>query len=253
MTLDEFITRARAVHGDKYGYGTVVFVNTITPVLIYCKKCGRYFMQRPKKHMTGQGCPHCNGGARKMKEDFIAKARSIHGDLYTYDGFVYHNNKTKGTIHCNTCGRDFMMTPDNHTSKNAQGCPYCKMSHLEREVMVLLEKMGEDFVYQANKEELPWLKTSRGSFSLDFYLPQYNLAIECQGEQHYRARQRGIFTEERVEKIKRRDSEKLRRCVENDIAVRYVRYDDQEIERTVRDILNEGIIIHKMNEHGIMD
>lgn len=58
LTTDEFIKRAREVHGDKYDYSKVEYVNSVTNVCIICKKHGE-FKQRPSHHMHGCGCPKC--------------------------------------------------------------------------------------------------------------------------------------------------------------------------------------------------
>ena len=72
----------------------------------------------------------------------------------------------------------FNQTPYHHVNRG-QGCPFCKSSHLEKEVESFLkEKMIE---YKRHKR-FDWL----GLQHLDFYLPKYNIAIECQGEQHYK-------------------------------------------------------------------
>lgn len=47
--------------------------------------------------------------------------------------------------------------------------------------MSALEKNEIEFIYQANSRYFPFLKRQ----SLDFYIPKYNVAIECQGEQHF--------------------------------------------------------------------
>ena len=46
-------------------------------------------------------------------EQFIEKARSIHGDKYNYSKVNYINNKTKVTITCSEHG-DFEQIPYNH-------------------------------------------------------------------------------------------------------------------------------------------
>ena len=58
LTTEEFIKRARAVHGDKYDYSRVEYVNNRAKVIIVCPKHGE-FPQSPQKHLSGQGCPNC--------------------------------------------------------------------------------------------------------------------------------------------------------------------------------------------------
>ena len=59
LTKEEFVARARSVHGDKYDYSLVNYVNYWTPVQIICLKHG-IFNQAPDHHCTRkQGCPDC--------------------------------------------------------------------------------------------------------------------------------------------------------------------------------------------------
>ena len=58
LTTEEFIKRAREVHGDKYDYSKVEYVNALTPVVIICPKHGE-FLQRPSHHTDGRGCKKC--------------------------------------------------------------------------------------------------------------------------------------------------------------------------------------------------
>ena len=58
LTTEEFIKKAREVHGDKYDYSKVEYVNAQTPVVIICPKHGE-FLQRPSHHTDGRGCKKC--------------------------------------------------------------------------------------------------------------------------------------------------------------------------------------------------
>jgi hypothetical protein len=55
-------------------------------------------------------------------ETFIAKAKTIHGDIYNYDKAVYAGPRNKLVITCKTHG-DFERTPENHYT--GQGCKEC--------------------------------------------------------------------------------------------------------------------------------
>ena len=119
---ERFILEAKAIHGDKYDYSKVEYVNNETKVCIICPEHGE-FWQTPYNH-TGQkqGCPVCNGKKKLTKEVFIEKARAIHGDKYDYSKVEYVNNKTKVCIICPEHG-EFWQRAGNHL--NGQGCPVC--------------------------------------------------------------------------------------------------------------------------------
>lgn len=57
MSLDEFVTRAREIHGDKYDYSRVVMAGNSVKVEIICPIHG-VFLQAPVKHLAGRGCTH---------------------------------------------------------------------------------------------------------------------------------------------------------------------------------------------------
>lgn len=58
LTLEQFFERARAAHGNRYGYDLVALRGSKTKVEIICHVHGSFF-QQPAVHMRGQGCPHC--------------------------------------------------------------------------------------------------------------------------------------------------------------------------------------------------
>ena len=81
-TLEDFIRKAKAKHGDKYGYSKVKYVNNTTDVEIYCKTCGIYFWQPPKLHKR-HGCSDCGRRSmiekqRKSQEQFIKDLIAVH-------------------------------------------------------------------------------------------------------------------------------------------------------------------------------
>lgn len=126
LTSEEFIKRAREVHGDRYDYSKVEFVNATTKVCIICKEHG-VFWQSPKKHLSGQGCVKCfrESIAKKYsygKEIFIEKAIVVHHSFYDYSEVDYVNSHTYVTILCPLHG-PFKQLPSSHL--RGHGCPIC--------------------------------------------------------------------------------------------------------------------------------
>ena len=58
LTTEEFIRRAREVHGDKYNYDKSEYIGYDQPIIITCKHHGD-FLQRPNDHFHGAGCGKC--------------------------------------------------------------------------------------------------------------------------------------------------------------------------------------------------
>ena len=190
LTTEEFIERARKVHGDKYDYSKVEYVNSKTKVCIICPVHGEFWMT-PNMYLYGQECPKCSysimGMNRRLTtEEFIERARKIHGDKYDYSKVDYKGLYKSVCIICHKKDKhgkehgEFWQAPANHLNGNK--CPKCKESKLERKVRLSLDENNIMYIYQASKRDLNWL----GLQSLDFYLPDYNVAIECQGEQHFK-------------------------------------------------------------------
>jgi serine protease inhibitor ecotin len=123
LTTETFIEKATAIHGDRYDYSQVEYVNFSTNVMIVCPDHGP-FVQSPSNHLSGKGCADC-AGKNVTTEKFIEKAREIHGDRYDYSQVEYVSNSTKVTIICPEHG-PFDQLPSNHTHiKLKVGCPDC--------------------------------------------------------------------------------------------------------------------------------
>ena len=178
-TWESFINLAKQIHGDEYDYQFVEkeFVNVNTPVTIICKRHGA-FPQKPRKHMMGQGCPRCIGRLRTT-ESFIEEALEVHKGHYTYDKVKYVNPETPVTITCKIHG-DFNMRPIKHL--RGEGCPLCQTSKMELEIIAFLQSHLS--TRMELQKQFTWLKVKQ-RLPLDIYLPEYKIAIECQGEQHF--------------------------------------------------------------------
>ena len=180
---ETFIEEAKKIHGEKYDYSKTKYVNNCTKVCIVCPEHGE-FWQRPHGHIIlKHGCPKCgiilNGKIHnKTTEYFIKKAEEVHGKRYDYSKTKYTKRSNDVIITCPVHG-DFAQRAGNHL--NGYGCPKCSISRLEEKMMKALEMNNIKYEYEKGFD---WLKKD-GKMTIDFYLPEYNTAIECQGEQHY--------------------------------------------------------------------
>ena len=121
LTTKEFIKKAKKIHGDKYDYSNVNYINSRKKVEIICSKHGK-FQQKANNHLNGSGCIKCGGKFKKTLKIFIENSKKIHGDKYDYSSVKYVNNFTKIEIICSKHGK-FQQNPANHLS--GQGCPNC--------------------------------------------------------------------------------------------------------------------------------
>ena len=119
LTTEEFVLRARKIHGNKYDYSKVNYVNNRTKVCIICPEHGE-FWQTPKNHIKGQGCNKCAIKYRAennslTKEEFIERAKKVHGDRYDYSKVEYVNINTEVCIIDKKYG-EFWQKPVYHLS-----------------------------------------------------------------------------------------------------------------------------------------
>ena len=210
----EFIYKAKLIHGNKYDYSKVKYVNAKTKICIVCKEHGD-FWQIPNDHLNGNGCPLCNKKGKGINgkltlNEFIEKAKLIHGDKYDYSKIEYKDSKTKVCISCPKHG-DFWQIPSSHLQ--GHGCAKCHESNLEKEVEKYFLNKGIRYLSQVKFE---WL----GRQSLDFYLPDYNIGIECQGIQHFKSMSH-FGGENEFNKIVERDKRKYDLCISNGIKLLY--------------------------------
>lgn len=129
-TTHKFVEESITIHGNKYNYSLVNYVNDSTSVIITCPVHGE-FKQVPRIHLKGSGCKPC--GTKKMaqtksktQEKFLEEAQLLHGDRYDYSLVEYINGGTKVTIICPNHG-EFKQLPDSHIQ--GMGCINC--AHIE--------------------------------------------------------------------------------------------------------------------------
>lgn len=219
ITLPIFIERCTMIHKGKYDYSSVHFEKLHDFVKIVCPEHGEYW-QRASVHYRGYGCPICGGSKRLTNEEFIEKAKLVHADKYDYSKVLYKNTSTKVCIICPEHG-EFWQTPNNHLF--GVGCPTCPESRMESEIRHLL--LTNNIIFEQEKG-FDWLVFHRNLF-LDFFLPEYGVAIECQGLQHFSPSQ--LFGGEDFYKLTiERDAIKKRLCEEHGIRILY--YSNAHIE-----------------------
>lgn len=127
---EEFIAKARSIHGNKYDYSKTRYVTSKTKVVIICPIHGE-FLQRPDIHLSGSICPKCvNESKTNTLEYYIELSKKKHGDKYDFSHAVYLGCRHKIEIHCKDCGNVFYSTPLNLI--NGQGCRMCRIEEDRR-------------------------------------------------------------------------------------------------------------------------
>ena len=300
LNIEDFIERARKIHGDKYDYSKVEYINTGTKVCIICPEHGE-FWQTPQNHLYGQGCPKCVG-KNKTTEEFIKDCIDIHGDKYDFSKTVYNGAFNKVTVICKEHG-EFKIAP--HDLLGGKGCSKCgdiqsatkqrkKLDEFKNEVetiygkgyldlskvnyinahtpvIIISPELGErkitpnkllsgvgcklfnessyehdiKLVLDKNKikfskeKTFEWLKYN-GLLRLDFYLPDYNMAIECQGRQHF-TRLKHYYNQYDFDKQLEKDNIKYKLCKENGIKIVYYTHKENMIFENYYEIYKNNL------------
>ena len=175
LTTEVYILLAEKQHNHFYDYSETVYTKSHDKVCVICSIHGKFYVRACDHINLGRGCPKCNGGVSLSREEFFEKAKKIHGDKYDYSKVVYVNAHTKVCIICPKHG-EFWIMPYLHLQ--GQGCRHCKSSKLENIVERKLINENILFETQYKFKEL-------GKQTIDFYLADYKICIECQGEQHF--------------------------------------------------------------------
>jgi very-short-patch-repair endonuclease len=242
LTTKDIVARFITKHNDRYIYDKVVYKGSNKKVIVTCKEHGD-FLITPNNHTSGHGCPNCANKSRSSKQlgntnDFIEKAIKVHGYKYDYSLVDYLGAHKKVTIICKDHG-NFYITPANHWS-NKVGCPTCKNkkpSKGEQKIIDWLE--AENISYECQKTFVDlYYKSKNAKLKYDFYLPEFNMLIEYDGEYHFKPISFGkhISGEEQLAITKLRDKIKDEYAETNNYRMLRIPYNsnvEEELEKTL--------------------
>jgi hypothetical protein len=162
FTTQEFIYKAKQVHGDKYNYTNTVYVGTDDKLTIECIFHGD-FHQTAQSHLQGRGCRQCaielKGKARTQtaKQTFIERANKIHNNFYNYEKFVYEKSNIKSTIICPIHG-EYVQTASAHLI--GQGCRECGLVKNSANKIEAGRKLFEDKARKIHGDYYDYSETS---------------------------------------------------------------------------------------------
>lgn len=244
---NEFIEKAKKIF-PQYDYTKVEYVNNKTKVCIVCPEHGEFYT-RPNDLLSGYGCRKCAGNILKTNDDFISQCKQIHEGKYDYSLCDYIGANKKVKIICHEKDKNgnehgvFEQIAANHL--NGCGCPRCnsgKKSKMEENVGLSLYKLG---VTIERQKTFDWLKYEKNLF-LDFYLPEYNIAIEVQGDQHYLPIEKFGGMNDYIIRLKR-DEIKRKLCKEHNIGIFYVTKSNYKTDDLVNKINECKAAVKKTN------
>ena len=240
-TTDEFVADAKLVHGDKYDYSNVDYINSHIKTNVICSSHGG-FQISPTNHLKGRGCPKCKfdklaSNFLSTTEEFVKKATHKHREKYGSGMVKYSGAFVHVPIICPLHGV-FNQTPDNHT--HGCGCPKCKTSRGELAIVEYFQNNNIHYEHQKMFSDCRNPLTTK-LLKFDFFVPTKNLLIEFDGEQHFRTGKFGKHptNTEDVERNKYRDELKNIYAINKGIELLRISYEDIDI---IPEILDSALL-----------
>jgi len=237
---DEFIKKANSIYLNKYDYSQVVYINDKTEVKIVCPIHSE-FWQTPKAHLHSKyGCPFCGEEQKIKTEEEIINSLPNKELFKNIQKVAAHSADWLITRTCPKCGNELIKTI--HYFKYD-----FKMCDCERPNDYLGEARIANWLSKNNirferRHSFPGLKDKRG-LNYDFYLPNLNVLIEHQGEQHYKPKNFGGISSEVAKKNFKlqKEHDKLKREFAKNagFSLLEISYKDFEnIEKILNEFLN---------------
>ena len=204
------------------------FINMTTKCNFYCEECKTTFEQMPSRLINQHlyGC-NCQKTKKKTHENFLQKlGEDCLGEYEVLE--EYKNIDTKIRFKHKTCGAIFQLTPWDFIHKvNKKYCPICYYKKSKGEVAIAEFLQKNQIEYQ-KEFTFPGLEKKR----FDFYLPEYNTAIEFDGEQHFIIND-FFGGEQEFKNLQQRDMEKNNLCHQMNIPIiriPYYHYNNLELK-----------------------
>lgn len=211
---------------------------------IRCKKHNSISTSTPYEVIHGKGCIFC--GFEKLseinktpEEIFVKQLKESYENVELVDG--YDGKTNYANFHCKICDGKWM---DIAYYVEKRGCPNCNGYSSEAEVGQVLQQYKINYIPQYS---FPDCKDQR-PLPFDFYLIDYGILIEYDGEQHYRPANFGGISDEEAqvnfEIVKCHDKIKTDYCKENNIPlIRIPFWEKKNIESVLISELKQYVSI----------
>lgn len=174
FTHEEFIDRIKILQPDITILG--IYHGSKYSISVQCNKCNFMWTPIAGSLLSGFGCPHCVG-RHKTTEEFIQEIAQYNPNICIKS--AYYNSLQKVLCECNICHFQWWAKPSN---LKYTGCPMCNLSRGERQIKSWLDR--NQILYEPQKTYEGLYGVKDGLLSYDFYLKDYNMLVEYQGEFH---------------------------------------------------------------------
>lgn len=145
MPADIVLQRCLEIHGNDYDYSLTDFSSRTDKITIVCKKHGE-FKQSLNDHLSGCGCPTCAQEQKMLTtEQFVEKAKRIHGNTYDYSKVEYMKLTIPVKIICPVHG-EFLQKPQLHLQ--GSGCTRCTQKGFSKKSIIWLSNLEKMYNIQ---------------------------------------------------------------------------------------------------------
>ncbi|WP_189443404.1 MULTISPECIES: GIY-YIG nuclease family protein [Cupriavidus] len=139
LDTSSFVARARAIHGQRFGYERTVYSSTASKLVVTCPEHGDFEIH-PSVHLRangGGGCRSCMAERLSTRfsrgtAGFVADARKAHGDKYDYSAVEYVNKELEVVIACPVHGEFRQRAGVHITGGECPACSYAKRGDKQR-------------------------------------------------------------------------------------------------------------------------
>lgn len=245
-TLEQFLTRARQIHGNKFDYTHITkdnIKNKKSKISIICKICRYLHNPTIDSHIHSKGqCPKCSGKIPWTLENFLSKAKEIHSDKYNYDEITnkdIQGRKSKIPVICKICSNKWAPRICDHITGKT-GCPKCIKSRGEIACAKILDSYNINYICEFVLNNLP-----RKRFDFKFEYGQRKYLLEFDGMQHFKFSPRFHANNDDFEMKRQIDILKTKEGIESDYCIIRIDYTQiHNIDRHIKIALNNPEILY---------
>ena len=180
MTQEKFISKVKAIYGDKYDLSKVVYKGAKNEVILIDKCAKKEIVVRPEKILHKQYIRLTN---EERANIFIKKSKERFGDKFDYSKVEYIDANTPVTLVCKEHG-EFNVDMYKHLYSKDGLCPLCNKITINKEkadafIKKSKEKFGDRFDYSKvryidSKTPVTLICKEHGEFSVNMYRHLYS-------------------------------------------------------------------------------
>ena len=196
---------------------------------VQCKKCNNVWITDSGHFFNdGKRCYNCKIGEQWSSTRLEREFNSTNDcDRFTLllDKDVLYNNHSKFRVKCEK-GHTWKANISDYFHKGSR-CPKCNESKGENKISAFLEKTE---IFFEREKRFTGCKNIK-PLPFDFYLPDYNLLIEFNGEHHYQVVTRSRNAEKNLkvfESVKKRKAIKKQWTTDNNYRFLIIKYDEMD-------------------------